>query len=98
MHVAIDLAILDRNARGLTTEIDAARLNEIEGALMSSLGSLAVYFGRETRPGHRVIHFYTPEDSAAHSIVERWTLQYPERDPFAEWIRDPAWEFVKRYV
>jgi hypothetical protein len=42
--------------------------------------------------------WYAPEDSAAQSIIERWTKPHAEREPHVEWIRDPAWDFVKRYV
>ncbi|HEY6035876.1 MAG TPA: DUF695 domain-containing protein [Kofleriaceae bacterium] len=98
MHVAVDLAILDRNPQGLTTPADAERLNQLEDQLSEALGERAVYFGRETKPGHRVMHWYAPEDSAAQPIIERWSAQIPERSPQVEWIRDPTWAFVKRYV
>ena len=98
MHVAIDLAILDRNEHGLTSNADAEKLNAIEDELSSALGGLAVYFGRETRPGHRVMHWYAPEDSGAQAIIERWAAQHTDRSPHVEWIRDPTWEFTSRYV
>jgi hypothetical protein len=98
VHLAVDLAILDQNPKGLTTPEDAAQLNRLEDELTTALGSVAVYFGRETRRGHRVMHWYTPEDSAAQAIVERWTAGHGDRRPSVEWIRDPTWEFVTRYV
>ncbi|HUJ57543.1 MAG TPA: DUF695 domain-containing protein [Kofleriaceae bacterium] len=98
MHVAVDLAILDQSPHGLTTPADAEQLNILEDELASSLGGLVVYFGRETRSGHRVMHWYAPEDSAAQGIIERWSKQRADRRPQVEWIRDPTWEFVKRYV
>jgi len=98
MHVAVDLVILDQNPQGLTTPADAEKLNELEDELAAALAGLAVYFGRETKPGHRVMHWYAAEDSAAKPIIERWAAQHSERDPHVDWIRDPTWEFVKRYV
>jgi hypothetical protein len=98
MHVAVDLVILDQNPQGLTTSADAEKLNELEDELTAALAGLAVYFGRETKPGHRVLHWYVAEDSAAKPIIERWAAQHAERDPHVEWIRDPTWKFVKRYV
>jgi hypothetical protein len=97
MHVIVDLAIVDPNEHGLTTPADAERLNQLEDELGHALGGLVAYFGRETRPGHRIIHYYAPEDSAAQAIIERWAAQHPERRPAVEWIRDPTWEFAKRY-
>jgi len=98
MHVAIDLAILDQNEQGLTTPADAEALNRLEDELSDALKGLAVYFGRETRPGHRVWHWYLPDDSAAQGIIERWAKQHPERRPQVAWMRDPGWELVKHYV
>jgi len=98
MHVAVDLAILDRNPQGLTTPADAEQLDQLEDQLSEALGERALYFGRETKPGHRVMHWYAPEDSAAQAIIERWAQQIPERSPQVDWIRDPTWAFVKRYV
>lgn len=97
-HAAIDLAILDQNPQGLTTPADAEKLNELEDDLTAALAGLAIYFGRETKPGHRVLHWYVAEDSAAKPIIERWAAQHADRDPHVEWIRDPTWKFVKRYV
>lgn len=98
MHVAVDVAIVDRTPEGLTTPADAEKLNALEDELGNALGELAVYFGRETKPGHRVMHWYAPEDSAAQAIIERWSKRHADRQPQVEWIRDPSWEFVKHYV
>jgi len=98
MHVAIDLAILDQNAQGLTTQTDAAVLDRIQDELEEALGERVVYFGRETRPGHRVIHWYAAEDGAVQGIIERWAQRHADRRPNVEWARDPTWKFVKRYV
>ena len=98
MHVAVDLAILDQNPQGLTTPADAEKLDELEDELTAALAGLVVYFGRETKPGHRVMHWYVAEDSAAKAIIERWSARHSERDPHVEWIHDPTWEFVKHYV
>ena len=98
MHVAIDLAILDQNEHGLTTSAEAERLNGIEDELAGELRSAAAYFGRETRPGHRILHWYAPEDGPAQSIIERWAGRHAEREPRIAWLRDPTWELVKRFA
>lgn len=97
-HLAIDLAILDQNPQGLTTDADSDALETIQDELEQELQGLVAYFGRETRPGHRVMHWYIAEDSAAQPIVERWAARHADRSPQIAWIRDPMWEFVKRYV
>ncbi len=96
MHVAIDLAILDQNPRGLTTQADAEQLNQIEDELARDLRKVAVYFGRETRPGHRVLHWYAPEDSAAQAIIERWAQHHRDRRPTVTWTRDAGWSLARQ--
>jgi hypothetical protein len=98
VHAALDLAILDQNAVGLTTQADADVLNRLEDELTGVLGPHAVFFGRETRRGHRVLHWYVPEDGAGPAIIERWAKAHPDRAPALELVRDPAWEFVERLV
>jgi hypothetical protein len=95
MHVAIDLALLAPNEHGLTTKEEAEQLNSLEDELSRALGSGAVYFGRETRRGRRVLHWYAPEDSPAASIIERWTATQRARDPKVSWQRDPSWRFAR---
>ena len=96
-HLAVTVAILDQNPHGLPTNADAEQLNEIENQLTTALGNHAVYFGRETRPGRRVMHFYTPEDSAAQRIVGDWVKANPTRTPDVMFAHDPTWDFVKRF-
>ena len=91
MHVAIDLAIVDPNPHGLTTNEDAERLNAIEDALTAALGATAVYLGRETRRGRRVLHWYAPEDGPAAGVIERWSADHPARDVRVAWTRDVRW-------
>jgi hypothetical protein len=98
MHVVVDLAILDENQGRMCTPEDGKRLGEIEDELGDALGSTAVWCARETRAGRRVIHWYAPEDSAAQGILERWAAKHADRDPQIVWIRDPAWEFARRFA
>ena len=98
VHVAVDVAILDQNPQGLTTQADADVLNALEDDLSAALGTHAVYFGRETTPGHRVMHWYTLDDSPAERIIAEWAHRCPERRPQVTLTRDPTWDYVKRYV
>jgi hypothetical protein len=97
MHAAIDLAIQDPDENGLPSNEEAERLNAIEDELSESLSGIAAYFGRETRRGRRILHWFTPEDGAAGK-VEAWAARYPGRDIQATWTRDPAWEAQRRFT
>jgi len=98
VHGALELAILDQNAAGLTTPEDAAVLNDLEDELAAAVGPHAAFLGRETKRGHRVLHWYMPEDSAAPAIIERWAKVHADRAPSLELERDPAWEFAERHL
>jgi Family of unknown function (DUF695) len=96
MHLAVDFEILDRNDHGLPTPADAEQLNALEDELSAQFVD-AVYYGRETRPGRRTIHWYVPEDSAAQRIVEDFAKLHPDRKLQLMLARDPTWELIKRY-
>ena len=96
MHLAVDFEILDRNEHGLPTPADAEQLNALEDQLTASFND-AVYYGRETRPGRRTIHWYVPEDSAAQRIVEDFAKLHPERKLQHMLARDATWELIKRF-
>lgn len=96
-HVAVDIAIVDQNPQGLPTNGDADVLNALEDELLTALEDHVAYFGRLTRPGVRTLHCYTPEDSPARSIIERWGAAHPERYRDALFAHDPTWEFKKRF-
>jgi hypothetical protein len=96
-RIVVEIAIHDRNEHGLPTNADAEVLNRLEDELTTALGDRAVYFGRETLPGRRLMHWYAPPDSPAHSIAERWAREHPDRDAKCTSIHDPSWEFVKRF-
>jgi hypothetical protein len=63
---------------GLAHQMDVVALDR-ELAVAGALGGLVVYFGRETKPGHRVLHWYAPEGSGAQGIIERWAKQHEDR-------------------
>jgi Family of unknown function (DUF695) len=96
MHLAVDFEILDRNEHGLPTAAEAEQLNALEDQLTAQFTD-AVYYGRETRPGRRTIHWYVPEDSAAQRIVEDFAKLHPDRKLQLMLARDPTWELTKRY-
>ena len=96
-HLAVTVAVLDKNEHGLPTEADAAQLNALEDELTRALGAHVVYFGRETRPGRRTMHWYTPEDSPVQGIAEDWARAHPARAPEVMVQHDPSWELANQY-
>jgi hypothetical protein len=97
MHVAIDLALLAPDEHGLPGNEEAEQLDAIEDALGDALGATAVYYGRETRRGRRILHWFAPEDGPAAGIIERWCAANSDRSPTATWKRDPRWEVQHRF-
>lgn len=96
-HVVIDMAILNPDANGLTTSDEAKDLDAIEDELQP-LFSDAVYFGRETRAGRRVLHFFAPGDSPAKQRVAAWASAHGARDVRVDWRADPRWEARARFL
>ncbi len=97
VHVAIDVKILAPDENGLTTDTEAETLDAIEDELGEALGSSIVYYGRETRRGQRVLHYFAPEDSGAQGAIDRWGAAHPEREVSASLTRDPTWEVMRRF-
>jgi len=96
-HVVIDMAILNPDNNGLTTSDEAKDLDAIEDELQP-LFTDAVYFGRETRAGRRVLHFFAPGDSPAKQRVAAWASAHGARDVRVDWRADPRWEARARFL
>jgi hypothetical protein len=96
-HVVIDMAILNPDANGLTTSDEAKDLDAIEDELQPLLTD-AVYFGRETRAGRRVLHFFAPGDSPARERLAAWASAHGARDVRIDWRDDPRWEARARFL
>lgn len=98
MHVAVDIEIADPDENGLSKTEEAPALDELEVELTTALGPGAVFVGRETRRGRRVLHWFTPEDGPQRSAIEAWTASHPERGVQATWTRDPGWTLLQRFT
>ncbi len=96
-HVVIDMAILNPDTNGLATSDEAKDLDAIEDELQP-LVSDAVYFGRETRAGRRVLHFFAPGDSPARERLAAWASAHDARDVRIDWRADPRWEARARFL
>jgi hypothetical protein len=97
-HVAVTLMLLDPRADGLTTAEEAGDLNAIEDQLGTLVGDRGVYFGRETRRGQRVIHFFAADDAEVKRSLEAWADGQRARGARVEWLADPTWAARARFL
>lgn len=97
-HVVIRLALLDPTPQGLTTQVEADDLNAMEDELGALAGSAAVYFGRETARGLRILHFFASDDPPLRQRWADWVARHPERQARVDWRADPQWEAKGRFA
>lgn len=91
MHGEILIVLHEPTEAGLTTKAEADALDAIEDDLLESLEQHAVFAGRETVNGTRVIHVFAPDESAAPSIVAAWRSRHTDYEVKERWTRDPTW-------
>jgi uncharacterized protein DUF695 len=96
-HVAIDLALLQADPNGLTTNEEAEQLNAIEDEIGPLLAD-AAYFGRVTGRGRRILHYFAPGDSPGRARLAEWVSRHRDRDPRVAWTEDPRWEARERFL
>jgi len=96
-HVVIDLGLLRPDENGMPTNEEAEQLNTIEDELAPLLTD-AVYFGRETRAGRRVLHYFAPGDSPGKARLTAWASSHRDRDPRVAWTEDPRWTARDRFL
>jgi hypothetical protein len=97
-HVAVTLMLLDPRPDGLTTAAEADDLNAIEDQLGGVVAGRGVYFGRETRRGQRVMHYFAADDAALRRELEAWAAGQRARGARVEWRADPTWEARARFL
>ena len=97
IHVVIDVGILRPDENGMPTNEEAEPLNAIEDELAPLLPD-AVYFGRETRPGRRVLHYFAPGDSPGKARLTAWASGHADRDPRVARTDDPRWTARDRFL
>ncbi len=95
-HVALAITLDDPTDDGLTTRAEADALNAIEDALLEALGPDAVYIGRETREGLRVLHFHVAAAGPAVARMERFFADVPRVVEITSRL-DPKWEILERW-
>jgi hypothetical protein len=97
-HVAVTLMLLDPRPDGLTTAEEADHLNAIEDQLGGLVAGRAVYLGRETRRGQRVMHYFAADDAALKQKLAAWADGQRARGARVEWRADPTWEARARFL
>lgn len=95
-HVALAITLDDPSDDGLTKPSEADALNAIEDALIETLGPDAVYIGRETRDGLRVLHFHVAAAGPAITRMERFFADAPREVEITSRL-DPTWEILARW-
>lgn len=97
MHVEIRIALTSPTAKGLTTNEEAATLNEMEDALFRALAKEAAYVGRETHGGFRTMYLHVMEGGPAAAAIETWRTHHPAYRIEVTVRPDPRWEVLARW-
>jgi hypothetical protein len=82
---------------GLTASEEAAELNRIEDELIASLGNDAIYLGRETGVGNRVLHFHVARNGVSEARTRQWASQHREYKIEVTVRSDPDWTLLRRW-
>lgn len=96
-HYEIHIKLEDPTDQGLTTPEEGTELNRIEDTLVASLGPDAVYIGRETRGGERVIHFHASAVGPVPGRIAEWEKAHSNRNLETVATDDPQWEVLRRW-
>ena len=97
-HVEVTLMLLNPRPDGLTTPEEAEDLNALEDQLGGLVAGRAAYFGRETRRGQRVMHYFAADDAELKRQLEAWAGGQRARSARVEWRADPTWEARARFL
>lgn len=92
-HLSVELPIEDGDANGMPTRAAAERLDALESALNEQIGD-AVYFGRETSPGRRQLHWFVTEGAPAIAAARQWAAA---NGATVRLLDDPHWEAARRF-
>jgi hypothetical protein len=98
-HWQAVIPLLDPTEEGLTTSEEAEELDQLEDDLLSRLGRDAVYIGRETQEGTRVLHLHATATGPAGARLEAWAapLQAAGREVELRAALDPDWAALRRW-
>lgn len=94
--LTVRVALTTANADGMPAREESEALNDAEDRLVASLGSHAVYVGRETHAGARTLFFHVEESGPAADIASRWSPS-PAHAVTCDLRRDVAWDILHRW-
>lgn len=96
-HYEVEIPLHEPDENGLTTRKEAEALDAAEDALLGRLGKDAVYIGRETRQGRRVLHLHAAGPGRAGAVLDDWVAAH-EGWPIEVRARlDPGWDVLSRW-
>lgn len=95
-HYEVVVQLKDPTDAGLTTAEEADDLNALQDDLLQALGDDAVYIGRETYEGQRVIHLHASGIGPAPDRIDAWSRR-SNYDIEVAAHADPEWEVLDRW-
>ncbi len=96
-HYEVEIPLREPDGNGLTTRDEAEALDAAEDVLLRRLGKDAVYIGRETREGRRVLHLHAAGPGRAGPVLDEW-VSANEAWPIEVRARmDPSWDVLARW-
>lgn len=98
-HWQAVIQLADPTDDGLATSEEAEELNQLEDDLLARLGRDAVYIGRETQEGTRVLHLHAAAAGPAGPRLEAWAglLLAAGRQVELRASLDPGWAVLHRW-
>ncbi|MFK8001039.1 MAG: DUF695 domain-containing protein [Polyangiales bacterium] len=97
-HCAVIIRIETPTEAGLVEDAEAAELNELEDRLFDSLGNMAIFLGRETGLGERVIHLHCDSTGRVPELIHKWGSQHPHRTIDLAVNHDPEWSVQQDWL
>jgi len=96
-HARVDIRLLEPNKLGLARGDESLELEKREAELREELGDRAVFIGRETHRGHRVLHLHAADSENVRNRIEAWKRRGPDRETAILIQPDPRWEVLRRW-
>ena len=93
-HGEVRIQIRDPNPSGFPREVEAEALDRMEDDLIAAIGGSALYIGRVTVAGERVLHLVAPAARRATAVIDAWSARHRGRRIASRWREDPEWTFL----
>lgn len=96
-HWELTLLVNDPNEQGMPEGDEIRELGDFEDGLIEALEPRAVWIGRETHSGKRVMHFHADSSSISEGEVLAYCETHGHWQAELTVTHDPAWEILHRY-